>query len=93
MRVRISGCVLYILDSLGWLKPYFIEQQVASNWNANRDETLVQEDDGEEEEDDDDNRSVASVESKKSVAVTNLKLPANSPNFAKKQNKNKTKQK
>ena len=76
--------MLYILDSLGWLKPYFIEQQVASNWDANRDETLVREDDGEEEEDDDDNRSVASVESKKSVAITNLKLPANSPNFAKK---------
>ena len=52
---------------------------MASNWETNRDETLVQEDDGEEQEKDDDNVSVASVESKKSVAVTNPRIPANSP--------------
>ena len=69
----------HILHSLGWLEPYFIEQEKASNWETNRDETLVQEDDGEEQEKDDDNVSVASVESKKSVAVTNPRIPANSP--------------
>ena len=31
----------HILDSLGWLEPYFIERETASNWETNRDETLV----------------------------------------------------
>ena len=70
----------YILDSLGWLKPYFIERETPSNWETNRDETLAQEDDGEEQEEGDHNVSVAPVESNKSVAVTNPKTPANSPN-------------
>ena len=74
----------YILDSLGWLEPYFIERETASNWETDRDETLVQEDDGEEPEEDDDNVSVASVESNKSVVITNPKIPSNSLKSAKK---------
>ena len=70
----------YILDSLGWLKPYFIERETPSNWKTNRNETLAQEDDAEEQEEDDHNVSVAPVESNKSVTVTNPKIPANSPN-------------
>ena len=72
-----------ILDSLGWLEPYFIERETASNWETNRNEILVQEDDGEEQEKDDD-VSVVSVESDKSVTVTSPKIPANSPTSAKK---------
>ena len=40
----------YIIDSLGWLEPYFIDRETASNWETNRDETLVQQDDGEVQE-------------------------------------------
>ena len=74
----------YILDSLGWLEPHFIERETASNWETNRDETLVQEDNGEEQEEDDDHVSVASVESNKFVVITNPKISANSPKSAKK---------
>ena len=63
---------------------YFIEQETVSNWVTNIDGTLAQEDDGEEQEEDDDNVSVASVELNISVVVTNPKIPANSPNSAKK---------
>ena len=70
----------YILDSLGWLKPCFIKLETPSNWETNRDETLVQEDDGDEQEEVDYNVSVAPVESNRSVAVTNPKIPANSSN-------------
>ena len=72
-----------ILCSLGWLEPYFIERETASNWENNRHQALVQEDNGEEEEEDGDNVSVATIESNK-TAVTNPKIPANSLNSAKK---------
>ena len=74
----------YIIDSLGWLEPYFIGRETDSNWETNRYETLVQEDDAEEQEEDDDNLSVGSVESNKSVVVINPKISAHSSNSAKK---------
>ena len=55
----------------------------ASNLETNRDEKLVQEDNGEEQEKDDHNVAVALVQSNESVAITNPKIPADSPSSAK----------